>query len=67
MSSFFVTGTDTNVGKTISSRAIIQALQAKNIRIVGYKPIACGQDDPIYVDLQQTQKTIMVRKIIRMY
>ena len=56
MSSFFVTGTDTNVGKTISSRAIIQALQAKNIRIVGYKLIACGQDDPIYVDLQQTQK-----------
>ncbi|STO60759.1 dethiobiotin synthetase [Canicola haemoglobinophilus] len=43
MSSFFVTGTDTNVGKTIASRAIIQALQNKGIQIVGYKPIAWGE------------------------
>lgn len=35
-------GTDTNVGKTTACRAIIQALQAKGVRIVGYKPIACG-------------------------
>ncbi|MFZ7240396.1 dethiobiotin synthase [Avibacterium avium] len=44
MSSFFVAGTDTNVGKTISSRAIIQALQNAGIQIVGYKPIACLPD-----------------------
>ncbi len=48
MSSFFVTGTDTNVGKTIASRAIIQALQNKGIQIVGYKPIACGREEPVY-------------------
>ncbi|PJG82689.1 dethiobiotin synthase [Caviibacterium pharyngocola] len=52
MSSFFVTGTDTNVGKTVSSRAIIQALQNKGVQIVGYKPVACGQDDPVYNDMQ---------------
>ncbi|URL07616.1 dethiobiotin synthase [Avibacterium sp. 21-595] len=48
MSYFFVTGTDTNVGKTVSSRAIIQALQNQGIQIVGYKPIACCQEDWAY-------------------
>lgn len=43
MSSFFVAGTDTNVGKTVASRAIIQALQAADVQVVGYKPIACVQ------------------------
>ncbi|WP_439234334.1 dethiobiotin synthase [Lonepinella koalarum] len=49
MSSFFVTGTDTNVGKTVATRAIMQALQALDIDVVGYKPIACTQDDEISV------------------
>ena len=48
MSSFFVTGTDTNVGKTVVSRAIIQALQKAGVQVVGYKPIAFGQDEMIY-------------------
>lgn len=48
MACFFVTGTDTNVGKTISSRAIMQALQQNNIQIVGYKPIACEDGESLY-------------------
>ncbi|AKD37514.1 dithiobiotin synthetase [Pasteurella multocida subsp. multocida OH4807] len=52
MSSFFVTGTDTNVGKTVASRAIIQALQNKNIQIVGYKPIALSREDELYPDTE---------------
>ena len=48
MSSFFVAGTDTNVGKTTACRAIIQALQAKGVRIVGYKPIAYSCEEGIY-------------------
>lgn len=51
MSIFFVTGTDTGVGKTIASRAIIQALQETGEQIVGYKPIATGQDEPVYTDV----------------
>lgn len=47
MSCFFVTGTDTSVGKTVSSRAIIQALQESGIQIVGFKPIACGCHEPV--------------------
>ena len=53
MSSFFVTGTDTNVGKTVVSRAIMQALQKAGIQIVGYKPIAYGQEDIVYPDYQK--------------
>ena len=47
MSSFFVTGTDTNVGKTVVSRAIMQVLQKAGVQVVGYKPIAFGQDEVI--------------------
>ncbi|EKX96369.1 dethiobiotin synthase [Aggregatibacter actinomycetemcomitans Y4] len=53
MSSFFVTGTDTDVGKTVVSRAIMQALQKIGIQVVGYKPIAFGQEDVIYPDSQK--------------
>ncbi|TDQ57378.1 dethiobiotin synthase [Mesocricetibacter intestinalis] len=56
MSAFFVTGTDTSVGKTVSCRAIIQAMQNAGIKIVGYKPIACGQDEPVYVDVLEEQQ-----------
>ncbi|MBE2894112.1 dethiobiotin synthase [Spirabiliibacterium falconis] len=42
MSCFFVTGTDSGVGKTVVSRAIIQAMQQKQCQIVGFKPIACN-------------------------
>ncbi|OOF37829.1 dethiobiotin synthase [Rodentibacter heidelbergensis] len=49
MNSFFITGTDTNVGKTTACRAIIQALQDKEINIVGFKPIACSAEETHYV------------------
>ncbi|OOF58351.1 dethiobiotin synthase [Rodentibacter myodis] len=48
MSSFFITGTDTNVGKTTACRAIIQALQNRGVNIVGFKPIACNTEEGGY-------------------
>lgn len=36
----FVTGTDTEVGKTVVSRALLQKLSEGNHRAVGYKPVA---------------------------
>ncbi|MDT9587676.1 MAG: dethiobiotin synthase [Candidatus Arsenophonus melophagi] len=39
---FFVTGTDTNVGKTVVSCALLQAGTANGYQTVGYKPIASG-------------------------
>jgi dethiobiotin synthetase len=40
--SFFITGTDTGVGKTFVTRLIIENLRAEGRDAVGYKPIACG-------------------------
>ena len=37
---FFVTGTDTEIGKTFISRRIIEALVAKDLMVAGLKPIA---------------------------
>lgn len=47
MTCLFISGTDTNVGKTIVTRALLQLLSQHNVPIVGYKPIACGGDDSL--------------------
>ena len=41
-SGLFVTGTDTGIGKTFASIALLQALRAKGLRAVGMKPVASG-------------------------
>ncbi|WP_301098415.1 dethiobiotin synthase [Otariodibacter sp.] len=47
MPALFITGTDTSVGKTIITRALLQTLAQYDIPVVGYKPIACGGDDSL--------------------
>ncbi|EHD20911.1 MULTISPECIES: dethiobiotin synthase [Brenneria] len=39
---WFVTGTDTEVGKTIASCALLQAANGAGYRTAGYKPVASG-------------------------
>ncbi|MEE3661783.1 dethiobiotin synthase [Brenneria sp. g21c3] len=39
---WFVTGTDTEVGKTIASSALLQAANQAGYRTAGYKPVASG-------------------------
>ncbi|MCW0393003.1 dethiobiotin synthase [Xanthomonas sacchari] len=41
-SAFYVTGTDTGIGKTIASTALLHALRARGQRAVGMKPVASG-------------------------
>jgi dethiobiotin synthetase len=43
--SFFITGTDTGVGKTYVTRLILQSLREEGIDAVGYKPVSCGDRD----------------------
>ena len=40
--SFYVTGTDTGVGKSVASAALLHALRARGRRAVGMKPVASG-------------------------
>lgn len=42
---WFVTGTDTGVGKTVASAALLRGLAARGLRAVGMKPVAAGLDD----------------------
>jgi dethiobiotin synthetase len=41
---FFVTGTDTGVGKTVVCAALTRALVARGLRVAVMKPIASGSD-----------------------
>ncbi|ALB62142.1 Dethiobiotin synthetase [Cronobacter condimenti 1330] len=41
---WFITGTDTEVGKTIASCALLTAAKAAGWRTAGYKPVASGSE-----------------------
>lgn len=41
---YFVTGTDTEVGKTVASCALLQAANAQGANAIGYKPVASGSE-----------------------
>ncbi len=43
--SLFLTGTDTNVGKTFVAALMVRALRARGVDAVGMKPICCGDRD----------------------
>ena len=45
MSAYFVTGTDTEVGKTFVTCALLRGRSAAGRRVVGMKPVAAGTDD----------------------
>jgi dethiobiotin synthetase len=46
MRGVFVTGTDTEVGKTVVAAAICAAAVAKGISVAAFKPVVTGLDEP---------------------
>lgn len=42
MSGYFITGTDTGVGKTVVTVALMELLKLRGLEIVGMKPVASG-------------------------
>ncbi len=42
MFSIYITGTDTGIGKTLASTALLHALRGHGLRAVGMKPVASG-------------------------
>ena len=52
---FFVTGTDTGIGKTTISCALLHAFAALGKRVVGMKPIAAGIENGRCMDIEQLQ------------
>ncbi len=49
---FFVTGTDTGIGKTTVSCALLHAFAAQGKRVVGMKPIAAGSENGKWLDVE---------------
>ena len=45
MTAYFITGTDTEVGKTFCTTALLYAFRSANKTAIGFKPIASGADD----------------------
>lgn len=45
---YFVTGTDTDVGKTVCCQALLQAANRQQFRTLAYKPIAAGCEQTPY-------------------
>ena len=41
---YFICGTDTGVGKTLISCALLHGFAAQGLRVVGMKPVACGDN-----------------------
>ncbi|MGH8831048.1 MAG: dethiobiotin synthase, partial [Polaromonas sp.] len=54
--SLFVTGTDTGVGKTLVSAALLHALARYHPRVVGMKPVAAGT---VQVDGVDTNEDVL--------
>lgn len=48
--SYFVTGTDTEVGKTLISCALLHGFAEQELRVVGFKPVAAGCDEQDHND-----------------
>ena len=47
MANYFITGTDTEIGKTYVTCALLRDLRARGLSPMGYKPLACGdRSDP---------------------
>ena len=50
---FFVTGTDTGIGKTTVSCALLHAFAAQGKKVAGMKPIAAGSENGHWMDDEQ--------------
>ena len=60
--SYFVTGTDTGVGKTLISCALLHGFSAQGKRVVGMKPVAAGlADDGMHEDVRRLRAAGNVR------
>ncbi|MFP3014476.1 MAG: dethiobiotin synthase [Arsenophonus sp.] len=55
---FFLTGTDTNIGKTIVSCALLQAGSDHGYKTAGYKPVSSGSDE-LMISLKKSDACLL--------
>jgi len=49
---YFITGTDTSVGKTLVSCALLHAFAARGKTVAGMKPVAAGRENGKWMDVE---------------
>src|SRR5258708_40294328 len=59
MRGVFITGTDTGVGKTITSALLISALRSYEIRSKYFKPVQTGLDDDTTTLISLTETEVV--------
>ncbi len=67
MKNFFITGTDTNVGKSHVCCALLRDLRQRGILSMGYKPLACGDRADARAMRDATDSTISLERINPLY
>lgn len=67
MSGFFITGTDTEVGKTYVTCALLRDLRRRGIKAVGYKAMACGDRGDARAMLEATDPTLPMEAVNPIY
>lgn len=63
--SYFITGTDTGVGKTLVSCALLHAFVAGGKRVVGFKPVASGCDNDYHND--DAKRLLLASNVLASY
>lgn len=53
---FFVTGTDTGIGKTVVSCALLHAFSARGRTVIGMKPVAAGCENGQWQDVESLKR-----------
>lgn len=69
-SGYFVTGTDTGVGKTTVSCALLHGFARQGNTVVGMKPVAAGRENGVWQDvvhLQQASNMIASPSLVNPY
>jgi len=64
---YFITGTDTNAGKTYVTCLLIEALRREGHAAVGYKPFACGDRLDAHALRQASEEAVTLEEVNPVY
>ncbi len=64
---YFITGTDTDSGKTYVTCLLLEALRREGLNAVGYKPLACGDRVDAHALRQAGEDTLTLEEINPVY
>lgn len=67
MQNFFITGTDTEIGKTYVTTALLRDLRRRGMPAMGYKPMACGDRSDARAMREATDPSVSLELINPFY